>query len=407
MSTPAVLRVQPVYEKTKGQKHTLAKTRDHNSRLGGDLRHVDSSRTHLNQVLLGTGDVATDVHEIAAGYSRSSKNGPIAGEIIMTAKGKFFRGLSEAEKEAWARDSLAWAIREFDKSGAGIVASCHWHRDEGAEHLHLVVVPVATTTKGNQYHRKTVTEINYSAVLGKPPGGEKHLPPDQRRWGLKQTSYAEYMASCGHDLIRGVRNRKAVNKTPAEWRKEVELFYEDLMKKFKTMPDDGSRIDFSRAEISKFIVEQVAQRTVDLSGERQNILNKAEAIQQLLNDTATAMGCQNPAQIAQYAGDIQTGLKSRKWSCEKAAKEGADIRIKEEARKLAEQQENRSRSFLGQRKSKEERRAARAARHVLSEVPNISDTSTITSVNGGYHHVSRIIPLNSPQDYEKHKKTRS
>ena len=396
MSTPVVLRVQPVYEKTAGRKRTLTKTRDHNSRLNGDLRHVDSNRTHLNQVLLGTGDVVTDVQVIASQYVRSSKSGPIAGEIILTANRKYFRGKSEAEREKWAKDTLTWAIQEFDGKGQGRVASCHWHRDEGAEHLHITVVPVATTTVGNQYSRKTVTAINYSAVLGKPPGGEKHLPPDQRRWGLKQTSYAEFMASCGHDLIRGVRNRKAVNKSPSEWRAEVGRFYDGLIQQFKNMPNDGSRLEFSKAEIADYIVDQVHSQTE----EQQSVKNKAEALQQLLNDAANAIGCPNVAQLAQYAGDVQTGLKSRKWSCEKAAKEGAEIRIKEEgtrkqaeqeaARKLIEEQAQRPRRSKGERASKEERRAARAARKLLSTVPSISDTTTITSITGGYHHVSRI-----------------
>ena len=81
----------------------------------------------------------------------------------------------------------------------------------------------------------------------------------------------------------------------------------------------------------------VAAKTLDLSGEQKNAVNRAESLQQVLNETAKAVGCPNPALIAQYAGDIQTGLKSRNWSTEKAAKEGAEIRA-EDARKLLEQQ---------------------------------------------------------------------
>ena len=361
MSTPVVLRVAPIYE--RGRKQTLAKTAGHNARTDGDLRHVDSSRTPLNRVLMGTGNDVADVQAIAGGYPRSSNNGPIAGELILTASKNYFRDKSEAYKEQWAMDSLAWVIQEF---GAERVAGCHWHRDEGAEHLHVPIVPIATTVIGNQHLKKTIIAINYSAVLGKPPGGESGLPPSERRWGKRQTGYAEFMASRGHNLIRGVRNRKIVNQAPHEWKKEVELFYEGLTQKFKAMPDDGSRAEFSKAEIAKFIVAQVAQKTRDWTGEKKTLLNQAEAVQQLLNDASRALGCLNPAQLGTYAADVQTGLKSRKWSCEKAAREGAEIRAKE-AQKILEQQKYRSRSTAGQRKTKEERQAARAERRMEAE----------------------------------------
>ena len=372
MSTPVVLRVVPIYE--KGRKQILTKTAGHNARTGGDLRHVDSSRTYLNRVLIGTGDDVTDVMAIVNQYPRSSRKGPIAGELVLTASEKYFREKSEAYKEQWAMDSLAWAIQEF---GVERIAGCHWHRDEKAEHLHIPVVPVATTTIGNQHRQETITAINYSAVLGKPPGGESGLPPSERRWGKRQTGYAEFMASRGHNLIRGVRNRRLVNKAPNAWKKEIELFYEGLIQKFKAMPDDGSRIEFSKAEIAKFIVAQVEQKTQDWVGEKQALLNQAEAVQQLLNDAAAALGCPNPAHLAQYASDLVRTFRADEPNILELFRhfsaQGAESRRQEESQKREQEAARatvqQTRRVPGQRKTKEERQAARAARKSVCQGP--------------------------------------
>ena len=392
MSTPTVLRVQPVYEKTNGQKRTLAKTDGHNHRKDGDLKHVDPSRTHLNRTLLGTNDIVADVQNITNQYARSSKKGPICGELILTANADFFEKLSEAEKVKWAKDSLAWAIAEFDGKGQGRVANCTWHRDEKAEHLHIVVVPVASTVTGNQHRQNTITAINYSAVLGKPPGGEKNIPPAERRWGLKQTNYANFMAEMGHDLIRGVRNRKLKNKTPTEWQIELNARFVNLIEQIESMPDRG-KIEFSKQEIVQFIMAQIDSKTHDLTSDQKALSNQVQSLQQALTDSAQLLGCPTPSYLPQYCQDFinswrknhgQPGKRDIVEYFQDAAKNGAANRQLEKQQAVIKQ----PRSVKGQRKSPEERREARATRKLLSDVPNIS---SITINLRGYHHESRII----------------
>ncbi len=392
-----VLRVQPLYEKSGPRKHSVKQAAEHNARKGGDLEHIDKSRTHLNEVLLGYCDIEKDVEDALKQYPRASKNGPVAGEIMMTANKEFFENLSEHERRKWAIHSLEWALNEFDNKGSGKVVSCHWHRDEEAEHLHITVVPIADCVVGNQHSKKTVRKINYAAVLGKPRGGEKDLPPSERRWGKKQTSYAEHMAAWGHSLVRGVKNRQnRKHKSPSTYRAE-------LAKNLKTTTDDlvnapqGSLVPkekaLAAAKAHCKTWQENAQRILN------SAKNRVEVLEQILEDVAKTIGCPSSAELPQYAKELAHGLEYMAIKPQNVVAKGKQL-LREEAEQelLASTHTLQSlppndtpkppRTVKGQRKTPEERRLARLARkkHAEQEQKLNSINHNITFLSKEIYH---------------------
>lgn len=323
MSHPTVLRVQPLYEKSGPGKISIHQSAVHNARIGGDIAHVDKIRQNKNKTLLGSGDIVKDVTPLLTQYPKASKKGPVAGEIIITANKDFFISLSEEERYKWAKDSLAWAVTEFDGNNKGKVVSCIWHRDEEAEHLHIIVVPIIDSVSGNQYHRKTIKKINYSRVLGKPRGGEKNIPPSERLWGKKQTSYAEYMGEMGHQLIRGVKNRHWRKHTsPAEYRQKIAAEMEGFEQRLDNLELDGKitkkeAVQYAAREIAKYTSEM--EKTVDAQK------NLIEALEQIIHDTALSLRCSNASQLSKYARHLAIGIASIQSNPEELAQEGKEI----------------------------------------------------------------------------------
>lgn len=375
---PAVLRVQPLYLKASSRRVSVKQAADHNARIGGDIAHIDATRTHLNQVMLGSGDIEADVLSFAQDYPRASKNGPVAGEIIATVHQDYFTDLSEEQRQKWAADSLAWALAEFDGNKKGKVVSCVWHRDEEAEHLHIIVVPIVECVSGNQYRKETITKINYAGVLGKPRVGEKGIPPAERLWGRKQTSYATFMADKGHKLVRGVKNRAwRKHKSPAQLRHELAQIIENLGREILNTPDGGM---VARQKAIQYIIAQVTGGTAELRRELEATTNRAEALEQIVTEVSRMLGCETPAQLPQQARYLVYGLGCMDYFPQEVASEGRKIWEEVEAQQadeLAAQKEadkrhieietKQPRRKPGQRKTKEERRAARAARRMEAE----------------------------------------
>lgn len=73
--------------------------------------------------MLGSVNIEDDVLPDVQEYPRSSKNGPVAGEIIATVHQDYFASSNEEQRQKWAEDSLAWALAEFDGKKKGKMVS--------------------------------------------------------------------------------------------------------------------------------------------------------------------------------------------------------------------------------------------------------------------------------------------
>lgn len=124
---------------------TLASAARHNLReiqaeLGAHS-HIDSSRTHLNQVLVGPSDAVGVVNlaealMLGAGIqvARLRRDFCQAVEIVFSLPAD-----TNVDVPAFFRRCIQWAAERF---GAGAVLSAVIHHDEAAPHAHVLVSPI-------------------------------------------------------------------------------------------------------------------------------------------------------------------------------------------------------------------------------------------------------------------------
>ena len=169
--------------------------------------NADASRSHLNEVLLGASDPATEIErrisewESRTGY-RVRSNAVRGIEVFMSASPEFFQEHPERMREFFSR-SIDWAKDHFGEKNLVSVIS---HQDESTPHLTAYVVPFDS--------EKNVAE------------GKRQRGPTERlnagRWldgkekmAAIQTSFAHRMAPLG--LERGVEGSKAEHTEVKKW----------------------------------------------------------------------------------------------------------------------------------------------------------------------------------------------
>lgn len=106
----------------------------------GDVANVDPRRTHLNQRLVGSGDLLAAVRARHAVLPRKvATNAVWALEHVLSASPRFFDASDDAVRAAWMDASVRWLERTY---GAANVVAVTLHLDESTPHLHGVVVPI-------------------------------------------------------------------------------------------------------------------------------------------------------------------------------------------------------------------------------------------------------------------------
>ena len=198
----------------------------HRVRKGGDLGHVNPSRSHLNRRLLGSEGWAQQVHEevqkmklenhanelemlqrrrrrrelerrLAEGPRgpwRATRHGPMR-EIILTANREWFDDdltgfLGEngpTREEQFQALAVAWLTEHF---GADCVHA-RADRDEEAYHIHAVILPRATTKDGRRMLQPSVH-------------------PMIRDYEKAQDSVGAWFAAAKIGLTRGERRKQAI-----------------------------------------------------------------------------------------------------------------------------------------------------------------------------------------------------
>lgn len=245
MASPVVLRFASL------TPAKLGAVRMHAQRSGGDLDHIDASRTGENETLIGGQDWADDVRalvDLAAVQNlrnecealsskgrkkdlaerrrrgledpwRASKEGPVR-EAVLTANADFFKDEGFGELGFWD-DEKVEKFKErgrafFEENFPGQVAHLRLDRDEEAPHFHAVIVP---------WHEKTSARR----------GTQKMIQPSSNAL-LKNYEHAQDVAGeffAGLGLTRGKRRasrrREAIEQgrppepdrehiKPHEWR---------------------------------------------------------------------------------------------------------------------------------------------------------------------------------------------
>lgn len=221
MTNFAVFRIAPMTgaDVSGARSHQLREKKE---------AHIDASRTHLNRVLVGSGDPKADIFGHISAQNLSGKvPKKVAAEMILTAKNEWF----SQKKDGKTVDVDAWAKANIDalqkKYGANLV-SASLHLDEQTPHIHAFVVPISTheiaTGRGGKA-KKTVTRLSYFREFGddydlistaRETGNTELL-----KLGKLQTWYAEAMQSAGFALERGIRGSRARHKSIKEFQKAL------------------------------------------------------------------------------------------------------------------------------------------------------------------------------------------
>jgi Plasmid recombination enzyme len=159
-----------------------------------------SSRTHLNETRIGSGDLVADVTQrINDSGVTVSKNSVLAVEFMLTASPEYFRPDNPQTPGVWDEDRMrAWADATENwlrkKYGANLVA-INLQLDESSPHISAFVVP---------FNEKT-GRLSAKALI---TGGAKKLSE-------LQSEYADVLKPLGID--RGLKGSKATHTEIKKW----------------------------------------------------------------------------------------------------------------------------------------------------------------------------------------------
>jgi hypothetical protein len=232
---PVVLRFAGLYP------HQLAGYQAHRTRKGGDLSHVDPTRSHLNRPLIGNADWAaqalaeiremTDENyadELAALEKRKrrkdikrrmvegpkqpwrpTRHGPMR-EVILTANreyfdadlGDFFGEGGNSREQAFEERAVAWLRENFGDD----VIHARADRDEAAYHIHAVIMPRATVEIAKP-KAKTKVATTTRRML------QPSIHPLIENYEAAQDSVGEWFQDIG--LVRGERRAEAIRQARA------------------------------------------------------------------------------------------------------------------------------------------------------------------------------------------------
>lgn len=223
----AVLRIESVKRKD------LAGMGHHHTRTHADTdEHIDTTRSHLNRVLIGSGDPAADIQRLATQYkqARAAKDpadDTIATEMILTAAAAYF----DRDFAGWQTDTdtlQPWIDAQIDflrehEQQIGITASATLHVDELAPHLHVALVPITDVRIKNRFSDRTEKRISHSALFSDDKATiaqarQRGTTATDTKLGRLQTAYATDLQRHGLDIERGIPKSHRRHVPPKEWR---------------------------------------------------------------------------------------------------------------------------------------------------------------------------------------------
>lgn len=222
---PVVLRFESMFPKK------ICGFEMHRERAGGDLGHIDPTKSHLNQRLIGSEnwarEVLTEIEEMrlhnhhleleklkeqrrtskhkmrvaegAADSWRTTAKGPLR-EVILTANAEWFKlpmdnfyaDIGVTREEAFASAAKEWLIKTFGDDCVHARADL----DETAFHIHAIIVP----------RKEIKTKRGVRRML------QPSIYDELRDYKLAQDKVGEFFEAKGLGLTRGERRKEAFFK---------------------------------------------------------------------------------------------------------------------------------------------------------------------------------------------------
>lgn len=302
----------------RAQRRTLADLSgyaSHQARSGGDLRHVDATRTGQNRVLVGSAYPARDMRaaidciafenlneeveglrktrgkKVAAARLRKgpaqpwdTKNAKPWTELVLTASPGWFRDpgqgpgeWNEARMEAFAERSETILRERFGDD----LIHLSLHLDEETPHLHAAVLPTIEKRSKRRGRQRIVSHRQHEAFREPDPDPENILAP-----GTSYERLQDEFASAfgGLDLDRGephaMRQRMEGMEPPehlstAQWqvRQAAALRSTSEAREEAARQAEASRVSQARSEallagVEALTAERVAYAPADERDER-------------------------------------------------------------------------------------------------------------------------------------------
>ena len=219
MGYKVVLRLEPVKSVTDLSRAQAHWTRSHIE------EHVDSTRSHLNQILFGSGRPSEDIPPIIEKYQMANRRGAIAADLIISAAKAYFDEKflgwesDPSLLDPWVESTIAFLGSKY---GEGLTSAV-LHLDEEAPHIHAMIVPLTETISKNRFGEKKAIKVNYTKMFGDSPKvllqARKSGSSDDTKLGKLQSEYAIAMAHLG--LERGIRKSLKKHVTPRDYRNHI------------------------------------------------------------------------------------------------------------------------------------------------------------------------------------------
>ena len=220
-SFSVVCRVAPLKPGNLRGAH-VHQTRTHTT----DMPNLDPARRHLNRALHGSGDVLGDVQAVLEAHPLAHPSGTVCAELVLSADDEYFdaicpgwrEGKTNKRLEGWISCNAEWLRATYPG-----LASATLHLDEGAPHIHAMVVPLASYEQKYRRGSKPVTKVHYNRVFGDDAQtialARQTRDSELTKLGRLQTAYALAMKPCG--LVRGVKNSRAAHREIREYQASV------------------------------------------------------------------------------------------------------------------------------------------------------------------------------------------
>lgn len=152
-----------------------------------EVLNADSSKTHLNRILIGSENVVEDIREYIYGIKLRS-NANIAIDMVLTVNHKFFEHLAPQDLEKWIDTNIEFLKDNFGDNCVSAIL----HLDETSPHIHVCVCPKFWCEKRKRY------ELSSNKYFG-----------SKKQLADLQTKYGDHMHKEFNNLIRGQRGSKA------------------------------------------------------------------------------------------------------------------------------------------------------------------------------------------------------
>ncbi|SES41063.1 Plasmid recombination enzyme [Tranquillimonas rosea] len=294
---PVVLRFDGLYP------HQLGGYEAHRLRKGGDLNHVNRSRSELNQRLIGPEDWAARalaeidemrIENFAAELAslekrnrkkdierrmiegpkqpwRSTRHGPMR-EVILTVNKDWFEGDAAffgveqtSREDEFGAHAVAWLKMNFGDD----VIHARADRDEAAYHVHAVIMPRATVEIAKP-RAKVPTATATRRML------QPSIHPLIQNYEAAQDSVGLWFADLG--LVRGESRAAAIREARENGQKPPRRRYHAKTWKWRAEQELRLKAEAEALDADKAALDERTARVAEREEEAETVLAVAEGV---------------------------------------------------------------------------------------------------------------------------------